>query len=68
MQPKNGHVGPSTDSKKDFSVVATTERERVSFFAEGVIFLRPFSCQGLLGVSAFFKFILNFILIFFFDY
>ena len=59
MPPKDGRVGPFTSSKKDFSVVTspvTSERECVSFFCREGSFLRmcrPFSCQGLLGVSAF---------------
>ena len=39
--PKGRRVGPSTSSKKDFSVVTspvTAEKERVSFFAEGIPF------------------------------
>ena len=59
MPPKKRRVRPPTSSKKGFSVVTspvTAERKLVSFFCREDYFLRmryPFSCQGLLGVSAF---------------
>ena len=57
-------------SSKDLGVVTplvTAEREQASF-AERFPFLRirrPLSCQGLLGVSEFFVFILKLILFYF---
>ena len=70
--PKDGRIWPSTSNKEDFSVVTspvTAERERVSFYCRKDLFLckrRPLSRQGVLGVSAFFIFVFNLILIFFF--
>ena len=58
---RDGHMALSTSSKKYLGVVTplvTAERERHSFFCrDGSFSLRmrcPFSCRGLLGVSAYF--------------
>ena len=58
---KDGRMAPSTSNKKDLGVITplvTGERERGSFFYMNGFFSlcmrRPYSCQGLLGVSAYF--------------
>ena len=61
VPPKHGRMVPFTSSKKNLGIVTslvTAEREKgLLSFTERVLSLRmrrPFSCQGLRGVSALF--------------